>query len=330
MVIDAIREELAHLSWAERFERLFAIDKASTPAERPAVRRLREELAVDALIELSPSWNGMPFKKAIRQLDSKKLRTALGLAVRRTRDRYIGDVVEHGRAPLRGTRPDGRVGVGMDERVLEIPLALEAARLHEPGSVLDAGAALNVPVVRELVGHPAAQLTHFTLPGGREPFLPGSEQHFVYAFGDLRAIPYPDGAFDRVVSISTLEHVGMDNTRYGASVEHVPGSATDAVAEMWRVLTPGGELLVTVPYGRAVEHGWFRVFDAESLGALLDPVGSNVELRHFYYDRGWVEGGATPPSHLLDADFSSEVIAGLAVARMRKPIGALAIRQGDA
>jgi len=319
MVIDAVRDELAPLPWAERFERLFAIDKASTPPERVAVRRLREELAVAALIELSPSWNDVPFKEAIRRLESKKLRTALGLAVRRTRDQSIVDVVENGRAPLGGMRIDGRVGVGMDERVLEIPLALETARLREPGRVLDAGAALNVPVVRTAVDQPEARLTHFTLPGGREPLLPGHEQHFEYADGDLRAMPYPDGTFDRVVCISTLEHVGMDNARYGAATEHAPDSATAAVAELCRVLASGGELLVTVPYGKAADHGWFRMFDGRSLDDLLAPAGAGVERRYFYYDRGWVEGDPTPPAQVVDGGFSSEVITGLAVARLRKP-----------
>ena len=49
---------------------------------------------------------------------------------------------------------------------------------------------------------------------------------------DGLALPFPDGAFDRVVAAEVLEHVVED---------------TRAMAELARVLRPGGTLAVTVP-----------------------------------------------------------------------------------
>lgn len=49
--------------------------------------------------------------------------------------------------------------------------------------------------------------------------------------GDIAAIPFADGSFDRVFCISVLEH-GEDPERM--------------LDEMWRVLKPGGRLLVTL------------------------------------------------------------------------------------
>ena len=46
------------------------------------------------------------------------------------------------------------------------------------------------------------------------PFLDVS-----YLFADLRRLPLRDETYDRVVSMSTLEHVGMDNSYYGAGGE---------------------------------------------------------------------------------------------------------------
>ncbi len=50
--------------------------------------------------------------------------------------------------------------------------------------------------------------------------------------GDAYALPFQDASFDRVVAAEVLEHL--------------PGD-TDAMAELFRVLTPGGLIAVTVP-----------------------------------------------------------------------------------
>jgi SAM-dependent methyltransferase len=50
----------------------------------------------------------------------------------------------------------------------------------------------------------------------------------------LLALPYRDGAFDRVLCLDVLEHLAF-------------AEQPQALAEMHRVLTPRGELLVTVP-----------------------------------------------------------------------------------
>lgn len=52
--------------------------------------------------------------------------------------------------------------------------------------------------------------------------------------GSLLALPYPDHAFDRVLCLDVLEHL---------TFEEQPR----ALAELHRVLAPGGELFVTVP-----------------------------------------------------------------------------------
>jgi SAM-dependent methyltransferase len=50
--------------------------------------------------------------------------------------------------------------------------------------------------------------------------------------GDALALPFPDGAFDRVIAAEVLEHIPRD---------------TDALIELTRVLRPGGTMAVTVP-----------------------------------------------------------------------------------
>ena len=52
------------------------------------------------------------------------------------------------------------------------------------------------------------------------------------ARGDLRALPVPDASVDRVIASEVLEHIVDDRT---------------AIAEIARVLRPGGRVAVTVP-----------------------------------------------------------------------------------
>lgn len=318
-VLQDLRGSLEPLPWAERFERLKAVEKTADPDARAAIAGLRAELAARALVEVSPEWEGVPFKEGILRLPGKRMRGALTRAAKEARNRYIVSVMQGGGPPLDPAPGAARFAQGLDERAIEMPLALFAAGLSQPGQVLDAGAALNLPVVREIVGRPVARLTHFTLPGANETPLPGDPDRFEYAFGDLRAMPYADGAFDRVVCVSTLEHVDLDNTRYSDVAEPASGPPSAAVAELVRVLAPGGTLLVTVPYGAAREHEWFRIFDAEGLRALLAPAqGLPVAARYFYYDAGWAEGGPVAPAAVLASPFAADVITGVAIVHIVK------------
>jgi SAM-dependent methyltransferase len=52
------------------------------------------------------------------------------------------------------------------------------------------------------------------------------------AIGDALELPFPDGAFDRVIAAEILEHITDDRA---------------AIAELARVLRPGGTIGVTVP-----------------------------------------------------------------------------------
>ena len=52
--------------------------------------------------------------------------------------------------------------------------------------------------------------------------------------GSLTALPFPDGTFDRALCLDVLEHLSFEDQ-------------PRALGELFRVLRPGGELLVSVP-----------------------------------------------------------------------------------
>ncbi len=95
--------------------------------------------------------------------------------------------------------------------------------------------------------------------------------------GDALSLPFADGEFDRVVASEVLEHVPADDA---------------AIAELVRVLRPGGTIAVTVPRWlpekicwalsdayHEVEGGHVRIYTGRELVAKLAHAGLVLEGR---------------------------------------------------
>ena len=174
-------------------------------------------------------------------------------------------------------------GTGANERVIEIPWLLAQ---RPRGKMLDAGSALNHTEYLDHLQPSLDDLHIVTLvyEGSASP-----ERGISYVYADLRSLPYEDECFDTIASISTLEHIGMDNTGYGsdAPASSDPAHEVDlAVAELARVLKKGGRLFVTVPYGRHEDHPTFRQFDRHDLERLVAAADPSQTAISVYRDRG--------------------------------------------
>lgn len=101
---------------------------------------------------------------------------------------------------------------------------------------------------------------------------------FTAVCGDARAIPFDDASFDRIVAAEVLEHVHDDGA---------------ALAELVRVLRPGGTLAVTVPRWlpervcwalsrdyHDIPGGHIRIYRGHELHARLRRAGLEVRGQH--------------------------------------------------
>ena len=92
--------------------------------------------------------------------------------------------------------------------------------------------------------------------------------------GDAFHLPFPDGAFDRVIAAEVLEHLPADRS---------------AIAELTRVLRPGGTMAVTVPRWfpelvnwalsddyHTVEGGHVRIYRRSALEDRLREAGLRI------------------------------------------------------
>lgn len=181
------------------------------------------------------------------------------------------------------TLPDG-FGRGYSERCIEWPWTL--SRL-QPGALLDAGGTLNHGFVLASIPPAVAPITVMSV--SPEPDL--GDARVQYRRADLREIPVPDASFDTVACLSTLEHVGMDISRYTSGV---PSSAEPhaevlrVVDELWRVLRPGGRLLLSVPVGAPQVFGSARHVSEAEVADMLARVEGDATTHVFgYSSAGW-------------------------------------------
>ena len=153
-----------------------------------------------------------------------------------------------------------------NERSLEVPLARHMLEKYDPADVLEVG---NV-------------LSHYFRV--RHTILDKYERRRGVVATDV--VEYaPSRRYSLVLSISTLEHVGWDET------PRQPGKHLEAVKRLRELLAPGGVLMITVPLGQNLDLD--RDLEAGKLG-----LGEYVFFKRVSYrewrEAGWAEVKGTP------------------------------------
>jgi SAM-dependent methyltransferase len=164
--------------------------------------------------------------------------------------RALDDGIGRGAAArATGERPHELVSTAeFDERPIE--LAWTLGRYRGEPRVLDIGYAFAEPVwLSALLSLGARELVGVDLAEQDVPTMTTVK-------ADVRRLPFGARSFDVVFCISTLEHVGGDNTRYDLGAEEDPEAPLEALRELRRVTTRGGKIFLTAPVGSSAED-WF-------------------------------------------------------------------------
>lgn len=149
-----------------------------------------------------------------------------------------------------------------------------ALNLPSGARVLDMGCGTGQNAVN-LARHVTPDVFAFDISPHAAPFWKQRGLHRA-CLASINAVPYPDNAFDVAVSVDVLESDAVDETA--------------AVGEMWRVVKPGGYLVLVVPayrwllteeHHRAVHA--VRRFSRQDVIALLEcqPVRT-IRITHLF------------------------------------------------
>jgi len=181
-------------------------------------------------------------------------------------------------------------GIGLDERCVEYPWIFSKLSL-ERTKLLDAGSTFNFSYIVDHNTIEKKDLTIYTFYPEHDCFF---QKKISYVFGDLRDMYFKNETFDEIVCQSTIEHIDMDNSIYGYSDFNNNGEKSfeyiKAIFELIRILKVEGKMLITFPYGKFENHGFFQQFDSHMLDKLLKTLSlkgeSNIDF--FKYEKdGW-------------------------------------------
>jgi hypothetical protein len=95
---------------------------------------------------------------------------------------------------------------------------------------------------------------------------------------DARMTGFRNEAFDQVICISTIEHIGIGNN----GGDDDDDGDLNAVKEVLRILRKGGSAIITVPYGK-IKKAEHRLYDRHALSRLVAVEnGFSVAKKEFY------------------------------------------------
>lgn len=135
------------------------------------------------------------------------------------------------------------------ERLPEYTYVCEAMRHLKPSAMLDVGCVLNNAAFDRFI--PDSCEVAFLNPAS-EPIARRKATYYKSPLAEFTGRQFP-----LVTCLSTLEHIGFDNTRYGTSLKDQGWDWPQAIAcivqsveQLATFVAPGGRLIVTCPYGR--------------------------------------------------------------------------------
>ena len=167
----------------------------------------------------------------------------------------------------------------IDERIIEIPWVINELRKLK-GNLLDAGSTLNFNYLLEKLIK-KFNIYIVTLYPEKNNY---NNFGVSYIYEDFVNLSFKNNFFDVITCISTIEHVGFDNSIY---INNKKINKKDlnfkkkhliVLKKLVDVLKPGGKMFLTIPYGKKGIYKNLQQFDKNSLNNLL----KNLKVKKIY------------------------------------------------
>ncbi len=165
-------------------------------------------------------------------------------------------------------------------RCVEYPFA--ASHLGLSKKILDIGSAKSDPLWLQWLDSLPIEVhaIDFDSP-------PRKYQNISFHKSDVRNIPFNDNTFEKVFAISVIEHIGMEDPQVGSM--NLPSFEKDgdsrAIEELIRVLKPGGEIVMTIPFGNpkvVATDNSIRIYTAETINK-FEEFATLISLDYYEY-----------------------------------------------
>jgi ubiquinone/menaquinone biosynthesis C-methylase UbiE len=120
-----------------------------------------------------------------------------------------------------------------------------------------------------------------------QAFEEKEESRLLFMRMDARFMGFRDEVFDKIICISTIEHIGVQSSHYIVGKNDGLGDVK-ALSEIFRILKKGGRVVLTIPYidgstgGNHKEH---RIYNSHTLSKLISRF--RVKRKEFYI---YIEG----------------------------------------
>jgi ubiquinone/menaquinone biosynthesis C-methylase UbiE len=146
----------------------------------------------------------------------------------------------------------------VNERIVEYPFVFQNLNLKKGSKILDFGCCESkLSIELASLGYKVVgiDLNDYEF----------SHPNFKFIKGDFLENDFKNESFDAIIAVSALEHVGLNV--YGNN--NFEEGDYKVINEFYRILKKGGQLIITLPFGKRGETFWYKVYDDESLRQLL-------------------------------------------------------------